>query len=163
MNWVSVSFLFVKWPAGFLNLHIYTPICSLLQLQDTEAVQSLVSRVEEAAMLRAAAAALWEGDEGQSTSCGSFREQQAVSLLCQLLVQQSTQQLWRDGVHAVWQQVAVCHHWFGGIRLLASGKKKHDDIKIPITQQETFMKLMSNLSTFRDNHFHTDLSGPLTF
>lgn len=72
-----------------------------MNLKDTEAVQSCVFRVEEAAMLRVAA--LIEGYEGQSAPCGSFREPHAVSLLGQLLVQQRAQQLWRNVVNDVRQ------------------------------------------------------------
>lgn len=49
----------------------YTFINISYHVQDTETVQTLVSWVEEAAMLRAA---VTRGDEGQSSPCDSFKE-----------------------------------------------------------------------------------------
>lgn len=54
--------------------------------------------VEEAAALRTRVP---EGHEGKSATCGSFKEQPAVSLLLQLLMEEGTQQAGRDAVHHV--------------------------------------------------------------
>lgn len=66
---------------------------------DTELAESHVSRVKEEAI-----ATLRGGDKIQSATCGSFREEHAVSLVSQLLVQQRTQQLCWDGGNHIPQQ-----------------------------------------------------------
>lgn len=88
--------------------------------KDTEAVQTRSSGVDQAA------SALGERDEGQSAAGGPLWEQEAVSLLRQLLEQQRAQQLRRDVRHHVGQEAAV---WAeaGGVEHLVTPEENTDN------------------------------------